>query len=79
MERQAVGEAFLDQWSDFAQLLHSWYIDDFDDTTTIANGLWPERYLVLRDGRVTWASVLSEGPSRDFTQELFDSATAAFK
>jgi len=60
MERQEAGEALLSQWPAFAQQLDAWYIDAMDDGTTIANGLWPERYLVLREGIVTWASTFSD-------------------
>lgn len=75
-DRQAAGEAFLRQWPAFAEQLHAWYIDGMDDGTTIANGLWPERYVVLKGGRATWASAFSEdGP---LPVELRAAAAAAF-
>lgn len=76
-ERQTAGAAFLRQWPALAQQIHSWFIDDLDDQTTITNGLWPERYLLLKEGRVAWKSTLSETPG-DLSNDLHAAATENF-
>lgn len=73
-ERQVAGEALLQKWPAFAEQLHSWFVDGMDDGSTIANGLWPERYLILKEGRVTWSSSLSDNGH----QSLRAAAMAAF-
>lgn len=55
-DRQSAGQTVLDTWPEFAEQVSECFIDTLDDTTTIANGFWPERYVVVRKGRVVWAS-----------------------
>lgn len=73
-ERQAAAAAFLGRWPDFAGELQGCYVDGMDDGSTLANGLWPERYLVVRDGIVVWASSFTEDP----VQQLKSAVAAAF-
>lgn len=61
-DRRVAATSFLSRWPDFARELHSSYIDGMENESTIAHGLWPERYLVVRAGIVEWASVLTEEP-----------------
>jgi len=76
-ERAAVGLAFLERWPAFAELLHSWYVDDIGDEATIRLGLWPERYVYLQHGRAVWASTFKEDPN--LCDELRAAAETVFK
>lgn len=73
-ERRWAAESFLGRWPDFASELDGSYIDGMDEASTLANGLWPERYLVVRNGLVAWASNHTEEP----LQQLRGVAAAAF-
>lgn len=51
------------------------YVDGLDNATTLANGLWPERYLLLEGNDVVWASTLSfEERLADVPAQLKDAA-----
>jgi len=73
-DRRIAAQTFLSLWPAFSHELHGSYIDGMENSNTIAYGLWPERYLVVRDGVVTWASQLTEEP----VIELRRAAAASF-
>lgn len=77
-ERWAAGERLLQKYPGFAQQVDAWFVDDMDDGTTIANGFWPERYLVVATGRVTWASTIAEATDSNMPQNLATATAAAF-
>jgi len=59
-ERLAAAQKLLDTYPEFARLLEGrLYVDSLDNATTLANGLWPERYLLLEGSEVLWSSTLS--------------------
>lgn len=63
--RRDAATRFLSRWPQFAREVQFSFVDGMNDENTIAKGLWPERYLVIRDGVVTWASALTEEPIGD--------------
>jgi len=77
-ERASTARAFLDKWPAFSSLLHGHYVDDMGDAATIANGLWPERFVLLRDGVATWASTLNDDVPGDISHDLRTAAQQAF-
>jgi len=59
-ERLTAAHNLLNMYPEFANLLKDQiYVDNLDNTTTLANGLWPERYLLLEGNHIRWASTLS--------------------
>lgn len=60
-DRHQAIEQLLRKFPRFNSLLDECLIDHLDDASTISNGLWPERYLLLQGGLVAWASDLSSG------------------
>jgi len=77
-ERVAAASSFLSRWPSFAQLLHSTYVDEMDNATTIALGLWPERLLLLKHGAVSWASTFSDDVSSKLVQQLQQASQQVF-
>lgn len=77
-ERVSAAQQLLQAHPDFAQLLEAWYVDDMDDSTTIANGFWPERYIFAVDGRAAWASTISEATGSELPEDFRAMAAAAF-
>jgi hypothetical protein len=73
--RRDAATGFLSRWPQFAREVQCSFVDGMNDENTIAKGLWPERYLVIRHGVVTWASVLTEEP----IDELWHAATRSFQ
>lgn len=73
--RRDAATSFLSRWPNFAREVQCSFVDGMNDENTIAKGLWPERYLVIRDGVVTWASSLTEEP----IGELWRAATRSFQ
>jgi hypothetical protein len=57
-DRVVKANNFLQDWPDLNSMLSKpvVVVDSLDDANTISNGLWPERYLLLREGKVVWAS-----------------------
>lgn len=78
LERRAAAAAFLCKWPAFQQLVQGVYVDDMDNTATIGFGLWPERFLVLKKGVVTWASTLNDEVPGDLPQQLQEAAQQTF-
>lgn len=70
--------AFLDSWPAFAQLLHSCYVDEMANTLTVDYGLWPERFFLLRDGVVAWASTLTDEVPGSLHEEMLGAAQQIF-
>lgn len=72
--RLAAASDFLERWPSFAAELQSAYVDDMSNELALKYGLWPERVLLLTQGRAAWAS--------DFEQygaeELLDAAGRVF-
>lgn len=59
-QRLCAAKRLLDQYPDLTDLLEGrLYVDNIDNQTTLAHGLWPERYLLLDGDKVQWASTLS--------------------
>lgn len=75
-ERLAAAQNLLAEYPGFAQLVQGRiYVDDLDNKTTLANGLWPERYLLLEGNHICWASSLSyEERFADVPKQLSNAA-----
>mmetsp|Transcript_43194 Transcript_43194/g.113756 ORF Transcript_43194/g.113756 Transcript_43194/m.113756 type:complete len:127 (+) Transcript_43194:1025-1405(+) len=73
---EAVAE-FLARFPEFDALVSAVVVDDMTDATTVANGLWPERWVVLEDGVVKWTSSLA-GDQGPVGQDLLRAAQAAY-
>lgn len=58
-ERLTAARALLSSHPDFASAVDEWFVDTLENTTTVANGFWPEKYVVAREGVVEWASDLT--------------------
>jgi len=57
-QRLEAAESFLAEYPGLASLVDEVFVDSMDDKTTIDNGLWPERYVLLEGQSVLWASSL---------------------
>lgn len=60
-DRQKATEQLLQKFPSFNSLLDECLIDQLDNSSTISNGLWPERYLLMQGDSVVWASDLCCG------------------
>lgn len=59
-QRVAAACSLLDKYPEMSTILEGRvYVDQLDNATTLAHGLWPERYLLLEGCEVKWASTLS--------------------
>lgn len=56
--RLEAARSFLREYPELASLIDEMYVDSMDNATTVSNGLWPERYLLLDGPTVLWASSL---------------------
>lgn len=78
-ERIQVASKFLCQHPKLSALVDEWYVDNLDDATTRANGLWPERYALLEGSAVLWASSLAfEDRYMDIPQALRSAANTVW-
>lgn len=77
-QRLVAAEALLASFPTFRVLLDgNVYTDIVSNDTTLACGLWPERYLLLERDRVQWASTLSfEARATYLPGELHAAASA---
>jgi len=55
-ERLEAASRFLKRWPAFAAQVQATYVDDMSNELTLEYGLWPERVVLLRHGKVEWAS-----------------------
>jgi len=59
-QRLAAAQALLQNFPALLEALDGQiYTDTFSNDLTLEYGLWPERYLLLENGEVQWASALS--------------------
>lgn len=77
-ERVAAATSFLDKWPTLKGLASATYVDQMENDTTVCNGLWPERFVLLRHGVVSWASSLIEDSTADLPQKLSEAAQLSF-
>mmetsp|Transcript_51322 Transcript_51322/g.112487 ORF Transcript_51322/g.112487 Transcript_51322/m.112487 type:complete len:127 (-) Transcript_51322:175-555(-) len=77
-ERREAVATFLGRFPEFNAVVSTTVVDDMTDTTTVANGLWPERWVVLDDGVVKWTSSLA-GDQGPVGQDLVAAAEAAYE
>lgn len=78
-ERLKAAQGFLDEHPGLASVVDDVYVDDMDENTTVANGLWPERYLLLNGAMVQWASSLRfEDRCVDVPKLICDAAASFF-
>lgn len=78
-DRVTKASNFLHDWPDLKRILsRPVVVDGLDDASTTLNGLWPERYLLLREGTVVWASTFGSDSEmvslQEAAAELFSSA-----
>mmetsp|Transcript_32202 Transcript_32202/g.39584 ORF Transcript_32202/g.39584 Transcript_32202/m.39584 type:complete len:105 (-) Transcript_32202:158-472(-) len=69
-ERVCAAQAFLGKWPNLQDLVDMVLVDEMDDSTTISLGLWPERFLLLEQGVVKWASSFKDAHPDDMFFEL---------
>lgn len=77
-ERVVAAKSFLDKWPSLKGLASAIYVDHMENDTTISNGLWPERFVLLHHGVVSWASSLIEDGTADLPQKLSEAAARIF-
>lgn len=76
-QRLAAAASFLAARPELASLVDEWYMDSLDEATTLSNGLWPERYMLLNGQTVMWASSLSMEDRNEDIPALLDSTAAS--
>jgi len=77
--RLTKAKTFLEEWPEFQDLLHCYYVDRMDNATTLEFGLWPERFLLLKDGVVAWANEQTEDIHDSIKAQLLTAADRIFK
>jgi len=78
--RLAAARSFLTEYPELASVVDEMYVDFMDDKTTVNNGLWPERYLLLDGRTVQWASSSRfEDRFVDIPGRILEAATSLWK